>query len=141
MTCQINALLKDKAVTAADGAVTVNKTKAWNTVEKTFKLCETPPMNIMINGSPTINNFPVKLLINEFEKIVKNDNIEDITEEFLDFIGKTVPKTDVDNFINDKIEKFSSIYGIIDEDNYEMFLELSKNFEDAFVTIATGGEL
>lgn len=62
------------------------------------------------------------------KKIVKSDDIEDIAEEFLDYIGKTVPKTDVENFINDKIEKFSCIHGTIDETNYEMFLELSEDF-------------
>ena len=126
MTCQITSLLKEKAVTASDSAVTVNNSKAWTNVEKTFKLSDNPPINIMINGSPTINNFPVKLLIDEFEKIVKSDNIEDIAEEFLDFIGKTVPKTNIENFIEDKISEFKILYSDIEKEDYPTIVELTK---------------
>ena len=128
MTTQIVSLLKEKAMTASDSAVTVNNTKVWKNVDKTFKLCDNPPINIMINGSPTINNFPVKLLINEFEKIVKSDNIKDITEEFLEYIGKTVPLTNVESFIEEKFSEFKFLYGSIDETNYEMILELTSEY-------------
>lgn len=119
MTTEITALLKEKAITASDRAVTINNIKSWYGVEKTFKLSENPPMNIMINGSPTINNFPIKLLIHEFEKRNKSDNIEDIANEFLDFLGKTVPKTDIDNYINDKIDKFKIIQTDIADLKYD----------------------
>ena len=127
MTTEITILLKDKAITASDGAVTINNNKTWYGVKKTFTLSKNPPMNIMINGSPTINNFPLTLLIHEFEKISKSTNIEDMTEEFLEYIGKTVPKTDVKNFIYDKIDEFKNIYGKISKSEYiEYIEELSK---------------
>lgn len=59
MTIEIVSLLKKKAITVSYDAVTVNKTKAWTGARKTFKLSENPPVNIMVNGSPTINNFPI----------------------------------------------------------------------------------
>lgn len=128
MTTQITALLRDKVITASDGAVTVDNIKAWKNVKKTFKLCDNPPINIMINGSPTFNNFPVNILIHEFEKTVKNDDIENIANEFLDYIGKTVPKNDAGNYIENHILNFKLIYGPVDENNYEKFIEIKELF-------------
>ena len=128
MTTQITALLRDKVITASDGAVTVDNIKAWKNVKRTFKLSEKPPINIIINGSPTVNNFPVNLLIHEFEKIVKSDNIEDMSDEFLDFIGKTVPKNDAEKYIENHIIHFKLIYGPVDDNNYDKFIEIKDIF-------------
>ena len=35
MTIQITSLLKEKAITASDSAVTINKTKTWYGAKKT----------------------------------------------------------------------------------------------------------
>ena len=129
MTIEIVSLLKEKAITASDDAVTVNKTKAWTGARKTFKLSENPPVNIMVNGSPTINNFPISLLIQEFEKFEKNEDIEKMAVEFLDYIGKTVPKTNVKSFIKTKINEFSMLYGPIEKEEYEKFIELIKTID------------
>lgn len=127
MTTQIVSLLKEKAITATESAVTVDRTKAWKGIKKTFTLCDNPPMNIMVNGSPTINNFPITILINEFRKIVKSDNIQDIADEFLSYIGKTVPLTNVESFMKSKIEKFKELYGNLSAEDYtEFFEEISK---------------
>ena len=128
MTTQITALLRDKVVTASDGAVTVDNIKAWKNVKKTFRLCDNPPINIMINGSPIFNNFPINILIDEFKKCVKSDNIEDITQEFLEYIGKPVPKNDAENYIKGHISRFKLIYGPVDEKNYENFLDIKEIF-------------
>lgn len=37
MTIEIVSLLKEKAITASDDAVTVNKTKAWTGARKNYK--------------------------------------------------------------------------------------------------------
>ena len=83
----------------------------------------------MINGSPTLNNFPVQILIQEFEKMDKSDDIEKIVEEFLDYIGKTVPKTNMKNFLNQKINEYSMIYGNLAKENYQRFIDLCSGFD------------
>lgn len=56
--------------------------------------------------------FQYSPLIQEFEKFEKNEDIEKMAVEFLDYIGKTVPKTNVKSFIKTKINGFSMLYGL-----------------------------
>ena len=104
----------------------------------------------MINRTPTINNFPLKLLIHEFEKICKNTNIKDITEEYLEYREKQYLKqmlkissminlmnlkTSMEKYQNPNILNILKNYQKLDieipefiEDNYDlMFDEIIPN--------------
>ena len=71
----------------------VDGTDKTNSGIKLFKLSDNPPVNIMINGSPTIHNFPLELLIHEFEKTsseLSDEISKDLKKRGMKFVGTTI---------------------------------------------------
>lgn len=104
--------------------------KVRNGVEKLFKLSNDPPMGMMIFGNVNFDNISMETLIKQYSKITdfkSLENIENIREDFLKYLGRVTPPFDFKKAIADNVgeyadelkEKFKNI----SEDEFDKFID------------------
>ena len=109
MTSEVIIMNKNAIAIASDSTVTVGNNKTYTGVNKIFMLSNNPPMGIMIFGSPNFENIPLEALISEYIKITnfkENPDIISIKDDFLDFLGKKTPSTDLHSKMESEFENF-----------------------------------
>ena len=109
MTSEVIIMNKNAITIASDSTVTVGNNKTYTGVNKIFMLSNNPPMGIMIFGSPNFENIPLEALISEFSKITnfkEPPDIISIKDDFLDFLGKKTPSTDLHSKMESEFENF-----------------------------------
>lgn len=112
MTSEVIIMNRNAMALAADSAVTVGNIKTYNGVNKLFYISNNPPIGIMIFGSADFENIPMETLIKEFKRKTdfnKIDDIESIKNEFLIYLAKNTPTTDMQKQIKNKLVLFDKI--------------------------------
>ncbi|MBE6503980.1 MAG: hypothetical protein E7Z76_06840 [Methanobrevibacter sp.] len=112
MTSEVIIMNRNAMALAADSAVTVGNIKTYNGVNKLFYISNNPPIGIMIFGSADFENIPMETLIKEFKRKTdfnKIDDIESIKNEFLIYLAKNTPTTNMQKQIKNKLLLFDKI--------------------------------
>lgn len=122
MTAQFSIINSRRHIFASDNGITTPEGKKYEGMQKIFKLSDVHPAQIMINGCMEFEGIPMETIINEFVKKTKLKelkNIEDIKNEFLNFLAKYTPKSSGDEYIHYAVENFKE--NIIQEINEKGF--------------------
>ena len=106
MTSEILLMNKNAIALASDSLVTIDGKKNYDGANKIFMLSNNPPRGIMIYGNGNFEDIPLETLINDYsDKTNFNqlDNILDIKDDFLEYLGRVTPKTDFKGLIEKNI--------------------------------------
>lgn len=103
MTAVIGILNKSGVALAADSAVTVSNLdrnrKIYNTAYKIFTLSKYHPVGIMIYNSASFMGIPWEILIKEYRKKLKDNQLEKLSDyqtDFLNYLHKNLSLVDID---------------------------------------------
>lgn len=136
MTSEILLMNRNAIVLASDSLVTLNSKKTYEGANKIFKLSNNPPMGVMIYGNGNFGDIPLETLINDYSDKTdfnKLDNILDIKDDFLEYLGRVTPKTDFKNIIEENIQVFHQSVGSkinqMSRANFEDFINFCSNIE------------
>ena len=136
MTSEILLMNRNAIVLASDSLVTLNSKKTYEGANKIFKLSNNPPMGIMVYGNGNFGDIPLETLINDYSDKTdfnKLDNILDIKDDFLEYLGRVTPKTDFKNIIEENIQGFHQISGSkinqMSRANFKDFINFCSNIE------------
>ncbi len=115
---------------AADSAVTIKGKKVRNGVEKLFKLSNDPPRGMMIFGNANFQKIPMETLIKQYSKdadFKSLENIENIQEDFLKYLGRVILPFDfkkaIENNIGDYVNELKEKFSNISEDEFDKFID------------------
>ena len=114
MTSEILLMNKNAIALASDSLVTIDGRKSYGGANKIFMLSNNPPMGVMIYGNGNFEGIPLETLINDYsDKTNFNqlDNIFDIKDDFLEYLGRVTPKTDFKSLIEKNIQIFQQSVG------------------------------
>ena len=136
MTSEILLMNKNAIALASDSLVTIDGKKNYDGANKIFMLSNNPPRGIMIYGNGNFEDIPLETLINDYsDKTNFNqlDNIFDIKEDFLEYLGRVTPKTDFKSLIEKNIQIFQQSVGSkisqMSRANFEDFINFCSNIE------------
>ena len=130
MTSELLTMNKGAVALAADSAVTINGKKVRNGVEKLFKLSNDLPMGMMIFGNANFDNIPMETLIKQYSKnadFKSLENIENIQEDFLKYLGRVTPpfdfKKSIGNTIGEYADELKEKFSNISEEEFNKFID------------------
>lgn len=109
MTVQATIVNLRRHIFASDDGITTPMDKKYEGMKKIYKLSDTHPAQMMINGNMEFENIPLETIIQEFIKNTKFKRlktVEEIKNEFIDFIARYCPTSSVDDYIEFIVERF-----------------------------------
>ncbi len=153
MTIQAVIMNRGTLIFASDFRGTIDEYKSYTGIKKIFKLDETQPIGIMINGLMDFENVPLETLIKEFKENINDyKNIREIRDDFIKFLSKNTKYTSMENIIKEKLISFKTKltktinkYGFdetINNKEYTIipdFLKKYSNFKNEFKDIIPEG--
>ena len=130
MTVLVMIVIKDSIIFAGDLTETMEDGKTYDGIRKTFKLTNTLPAGVMFNGKVDFEDLSMETLIGLFKKnvdIEKLGSIENIKNEFIDFISKITKYTSVNEYLEEIIENFKEeLIFKISQSTFEKVIESKK---------------
>lgn len=151
MTVQCAIINQRSTIFASDTGVTTPDGKKYDGVQKIFKLSDTHPAKMMINGNMEFENIPLETIINEFTvkcRLKDLKTIEEIKNEFITFLHDYTPCSSSNEYISFTVNRFKDMimieieeYGfdkVISTKNRKEIYPFVKNyskFNDEFIDI------
>lgn len=130
MTVQFSIISLRQHIFASDEGITTPEGKKYEGVQKIFRLSDIHPAQMMINGCMEFEGIPMETIINEFvkkTKFKKLKTIEDIKNEFLNFLATYTPESSGDEYIEYIVENFKeNLIEEINEKGFEKAIETRK---------------
>jgi hypothetical protein len=87
MTSEVVIANSSAVALAADSAVTIGKSKIYNSAIKLFSLSKTEPVGVMIYGSANLLEVPWETLIKSYRNNLGSKKYDTLEEYSYDFMG------------------------------------------------------
>lgn len=156
MTVLVLFANNNSIIFAGDLTETMEDGKTYDGIRKTFELTNDLPAGVMFNGKVDFEDLSMETLIGLFKKNVdfkELGSIENIKNEFINFISKITKYTSVNKYLEEVIERFKEELTFkISKSSFEKVIESKKrekiysyvkeyeNFEYEFFDIIPNGK-
>lgn len=109
MTVQFTIVNLRRHIFASDDGLTTPMNKKYEGMQKIYKLSDTHPAQLMINGNMEFEKIPMETIIQEFirdTEFEKIKTIEEIKNKFIDFLAKYCPESSGEEYLKFVVESF-----------------------------------
>lgn len=156
MTILVMFVINDSIIFAGDLTETMEDGKTYDGIRKTFELTNSLPAGVMFNGKADFEDLSMETLIGLFKKEADFEqlgSIENIKNEFINFISKTTKHTPINEYLKEVIDRFrDDLTFKISKSSFDKVIKYKKrkkiyqyvreypNFEDEFFDIIPDGK-